>query len=282
MHLSHRKRNRLAPGMRRWVRWLVMGAPPGYLVAVKTYQLVLALPFTAAFGVAGHALLSRGTKTVLWAWAPLASGEPEAATYERLVYHTAETTMTQVVVAAAACGLLPWIGLATGSALWWWLGMLALAGVVALDVWRWERVAVSGHNLWFQRGFHGKVHQVDLENIRDASIEEKDAGGLTLRHGRHNRVVRLQVRMNDKRVIALPKTDAERGLAGVEAVANFLRMRIEQIRDRELARRPRPTDLPPPGALSETVDAKDEDLRRALARLRKRAAKPPVASGSAL
>jgi len=257
-----------------------MCARLGYLGAVKTYQLVLALPFTLALGVAGHAVLSRGVKVVLWAWSPLATGEPEAASYERRVYHTADMPMMQIVAASAATGLLPWIGLATGAAVWWFIGLLALSAVIALDVLRWERVAVSGHNLWFQRGFRGKVHQVVMDNIRDASLEEMDAGGFTLRHGTHNRLVRLQVRMSDKRLIALPKTDASSGLQAVQAVADFLTMRLQQIRDRDLARKPSLADLPPPGAMSDPLATKEEDLRRALARLRKHAAKPPVASGS--
>jgi hypothetical protein len=200
---------------------------------VKLYQLVLALPFMLAFGLACHAAISRGVKAVLWAWSPLASGEPEAATYERRVYHTADIAMLQVVVAAAASGLPWWLALATGSGLWAWAGVLAIGAVVAFDVLRWERVAVSAQNLWFQRGFRGKVHQVVLENIRDLSVEEAPTGGFTLRHGRHNRLVRLQVRMKDKRVIALPKTDASAGTEAVEAVANHLRMRLQQFRDKD-------------------------------------------------
>ena len=50
----------------------------GYRVAVKILQLALLLPFLLAFGVAGHALLSRIVKAVLWSWSPLASGEQVA------------------------------------------------------------------------------------------------------------------------------------------------------------------------------------------------------------
>ena len=35
-------------------------------------------------------VLARAVKAVLWSWSPLATGEPEAATYERRVYHTAD------------------------------------------------------------------------------------------------------------------------------------------------------------------------------------------------
>lgn len=244
---------------------------------MKPYQIVFALPFALAFGLAAHALLARGVKLVLWAWAPLATGEPEAASYDRRVYHTAEKRMMQVAAAAALAGL-PWLAaIAGGGGLAWLLGFVALAAVVTFDVLVWERVAVSAHYLWFQRGFRGKVHQVAMENIRDGSVEEVDAKGFTLRHGTHNRLVRLQVRLSDKRVIALPKTDAHGGLELVESVGNYLRMRLQQIRDQETQRGRRALkaqlDLPP--ASAEVPDAADDELQRELAKLRLVAAQAP-------
>ena len=281
MHLSHRMKTVQRPGCAVGCGCLCSGSALGYRVAVKAYQLAIALPFTLAFGVAGQAVLSRGVKAVLWAWAPLATGEPEAARYERSVLHTADMPMMQIVAGAAGVGLLAWLAMAFGSQALWLLSIAAMAAVTVVDVLRWERVAISGHNLWFQRGFRGKVHQVVLDNIRDASIEETEVRGFTLRHGTHNRLVRLQVRMSDKRLIALPKTDARSGQESVESVNDFLAMRLQQIRERDLARGPKLADLPPPPTpLAESVAAQDEDLRRALARLRKQAVKPPMASGS--
>lgn len=244
---------------------------------MKWLQLLLALPFLVAIAIASHAVLARGVKLVLWSWAPLATGEPEAASYDRRVYHTADRPMLQVLAVATASGLVLWLGLALGQALLWWAGVLGVIGAVTLDVLLWERVAVSAHNLWFQRGFRNKVHQVDLENIRDLSVDESEARGFTLRHGRNNRLVRLQVRMHDKRVVALPKTDAHGGLDAVEGVANYLRMRLQQIRDRALTRgRPAVHELPPAGSLvgspAGATGPQEEDLRRALARLRAQAA----------
>ena len=230
-----------------------------YRVAVKMLQLALLLPFMVAFGIAGHALLSRAVKAVLWSWSPLATGEPEAASYERRVYHTADRPMMEIVAAAAGAGALLWLAVATGHATLWPLAFVALGGAVLLDVLRWERVAVSAHNLWFQRGFASTVHQVALENIRDLSVDESEARGFTLRHGRHNRLVRLSVRMKDKRVVALPKTDSGNGTESVEAVANLLRMRLDQLRQRKTG----------PGSAGATAAAEpDEDLRRALRVLR--------------
>jgi hypothetical protein len=248
---------------------------------VQVLQLLFALPVMLALGIAGHAVLARGVKAVLWSWAPLATGEPEAASYDRRVYHTADRPMLQVLAAAAAAGLLLWLGLASGWALFWWGGVLGVIGAVALDVLLWERVAVSAHNLWFQRGFRNKVHQVDLENIRDLTVDETEARGFTLRHGTDNRVVRLSVRMHDKRVVALPKTDARRSLEAVEAVANYLRMRLQQMHDRALSRgRPAVHELPPAGSLSAATGPQEEDLRRALARLRAQAAAAKPAAKS--
>jgi hypothetical protein len=231
---------------------------------VKILQLVLALPFLLALGVAGHALFSRALKAVLWSWSPLATGEPEAAAYERRVYHSADLQMLQIIGTAAAGGLLGWIAMAVGSVLVGVAGVLVVAAAVGLDILRWERVAVSASNLWFQRGFRGKVHQVALDNIRDLTVQEGEVRGFTLRHGRRNRSARLQVRLNDKRVIALPKTDAHSSLDAVESVANHLRMRLDLTRERDAARRPGNAERPS----TESVAARDDELRRALRKLR--------------
>ena len=241
-----------------------------YRVAVKFLQLGLLLPFLLAFGIAGHAALSRAVKAVLWSWSPLATGEPEAATYERRVYHTADRPMFEVVGLAAASGLVLWIACATGWASLWAAAFVLLGVAVVVDVLRWERVAVSAHNLWFQRGYRNRVHQVALENIRDVAVDESEGHGFTLRHGRNNRLVRLTVRMKDKRVVALPKTDASGGVEAVEQVANHLRMRLAQVRDGDAGKRGlRPA---PPGASAQAVVAQDDELREALIRLRQNAA----------
>jgi hypothetical protein len=240
-----------------------------YRVAVKIVQLVLLLPFLLAFGIAGHALLARAVKAVLWSFSPLASGEPEAATYERRVYHTADRPMLEIVGVAAAAGLLLWLAVVIGWAWLWPVSFAVLGAAVVLDIVRWERVAISAHNLWFQRGYRSTVHQVALENIRDLSVDESEAGGFTLRHGRRNRLVRLQVRMADKRVVALPKTDAVSGADAVEAVANHLRMRMSQLRDREAAKRnAQARDAPPADAPADAPVPGDDELRRALRVLR--------------
>jgi hypothetical protein len=237
---------------------------------VKTFELVLLLPFLVAFGVAGHALLSRVVKVVLWAWQPLATGELEVASYERKVYHTGVRHMLEVVVLAAVAGFVGWLALATGS-FWLWVGAgMVLAGALMLDLLRWERVSVSANNLWFQRGLRSTVRQVALENIRDVTVQESEAGLLTLRHGRRGRLVRLAVRMSDKRVVALPKTDAAGGRAAVEAVGNQLRMQLAQLRAREASRSASGGASPPsPG---------DAELRRALRRLRRGVASPQATS----
>jgi hypothetical protein len=178
--------------------------------------------------------------------------------------------MLEIVGMAAGAGLVLWIGVATGWGILWAAAFVLLGVTVTVDVLRWERVAVSAHNLWFQRGYRNRVHQVALENIRDASVEESEGHGITLRHGRDNRLVRLTVRMKDKRVVALPKTDAGGGVEAVEKVANHLRMRIAQVRDSESGKRGlRPAAT---GAAAEALAAQEDELRHALIRLRRNAA----------
>ena len=58
------------------------------------------------------------------------------------------------------------------------------------------------------------MHQIVLDNIRDCSVEESDGHGFTLRHGRRNRLVRLSVRMHDKRVVVPGLLNRAGALAG--------------------------------------------------------------------
>ena len=248
----------------------------GYRRPVKTFELVLLLPFLVAFGIAGHALVSRVVKVVLWAWRPLATGEPEAASYERKVLHTADRPMLEVLGLSGVAGFVGWLALGTGFFWLWVAALLLLAGALALDLLRWERVAVGANNLWFQRGLRSTVRQVALENIRDVAVQESESRLFTLRHGRGNRLVRLAVRMADKRVVALPKTDAYGGgREAVEAVADHLHLRLAQLRAREASERSRPAAsaspmLQPP--------AGEDELRRAVRRLRRGTASPQASS----
>lgn len=234
----------------------------------------LTLPMALAGAMAVHVLAAKAVKAVAWSVSPLAAGEPQAYVYERDVWRTAEAGALQVVGASAASGLLFWIaGLAHSG----WLAALALlawAGAVAFDLLRWERVAVSANNLWFQRGWGQKVHQVAFENIRDVAVEERDERGFTLRRGVRNRVCRLQVRMKDKRVVALPKTDAYTGLTDVEEVANQLRQRLRHLEDRESIRRSQARGSEAAQQAATEEPSGDAEMRRALRKLRRNALAP--------
>lgn len=229
----------------------------------------------AAAGAA-HYLGSRAVKAVLWSVSPLSTGEPQAYAYERDVWRTAEPATLQVQAAVLGSGLVVWLGAVAGQSWLSGLGVLAWIGALLFDLQRWERVAVSANNLWFQRGFWEKVHQVAYENIRDAHIEEKDAGGFTLRRGRDNRVCRLQVRMKDKRVVALPKTDAHSGLADVEEVANQLRQRLRHLEDRAAMKRSEAAAHEAAQQAAQAAPSGDAELRQALRKLRAGALAPDV------
>lgn len=227
------------------------------------------LPIGLAFGIAAHVYLARALKAVLGASLPLASGAPEAGSYVRAVYGTPGRATLEIAGLAVAAGLLFGVALTVGSPWLGWGGAAVLAGALALDVRRWERVAASADFVWFQRGFGQKVHQIAIENIRDISISERDDTSFTLRHLRRNRVCRLNLRMEDKRVVALPKTDAYTGLEGVESVANHIRTR-QQLAAELAARRQggaRPPAPPSPD---------DKAMRRELRRLRAAADKPAM------
>ena len=243
---------------------------------MNTLTLVLTLPMSVAAALGTHFLAARAAKAVLWSTQPLSVGEPQAYTYERDVYLTAETGAMQVVALAVATGLLAWIAGVAGSPWLWLLAALAWAATLGLDLMRWERVAVSANNLWFQRGLGQKVHQVAFENIRDVAVEEKDAKGFTLRRGTNNRTCRLQIRMTDKRVVALPKTDAHAGLADVEEVANQLRQRLRHLEDKMSLKRSSDQASRAARAAAEAPPTDETDLKRALRRLRREATAPDV------
>jgi hypothetical protein len=246
---------------------------------VGFFTAMLMLPFGLGLALALHIGLGRAAKALATSVRPLAS-ELEAGGYQRQVYGTAQRAMLEVVGLVLAAGVVLWIGLAWGAAWALALSALLLAGALALDLYRWERVAVSANFVWFQRGLGQTVHQVAIENIRDVTVTETDVPGwLTLRHGRHNRLCRLQLRMNDKRVVALPKTDAETGLEAVEEVANLIRSRQSLLDGRQaLARSERQA--------GEAIDqarrspaSRDKEMIRELKRLRQRALAPDVPPG---
>jgi hypothetical protein len=243
---------------------------------VKTLLWLLLLPVFVGAGVALHILLGRTLKAILWAASPLATGEAEAFAYERRVYGTADIAMAPIVGTAVAAGVLAWAGAVIGKPWSAWVAaaaVLTLLGALALDLWRWERVAASASCLWFQRGCSGTVHQVAMENIRKVSVEEAEVRGFTLRHGMRNRTVRLQVKMSDKRVAAMPKTDAHvAAVAEVHAMKDFVRLRMQQINERESGPRKPPAAEPVAvDAAVASADSSETDLKRALKRLQRTA-----------
>lgn len=248
------------------------------LPGVKILTVVLALPFLLALAVGAHALLSRALKVLVWSWSPLSEREPEAATYERRVYHTATAPMMQVVAAALASGLLMWLAFVLRSQARWFAlaSVLALIAAIALDLRRWERVAATASHLWFQRGLGSRVHSIALDDVRDVAVEETEAAGFTLRHGRRNQLVRLTVRTAEKRLISLPKTDAHGGLDAVETVANHARMRIGHLRQAKRLQESSDEATDAARAAASAVSSRGDDLRVALQRLRQRATAPDV------
>ena len=193
---------------------------------VKAISLLLTLPFMLGLALGMHWVVSRTATAVAWAASPLATGEAEAYRYERRTYHTAHPEMLEIIALALCAGVLFWCALQWGGGWLWTGGLLLVGAAVALDLWVWERVSASANFLWAQRGLRGEVKQVAIENIRELSVEEDDdAGGFTFRHGRHNRLVRLDVRLAENEAVDLPWTDAYTGLDDVEAMANHLRAR---------------------------------------------------------
>jgi hypothetical protein len=237
---------------------------------------ILILPFMLAIAVAGHVLLGRGAKALMAAISPLASGQPEVSGYERRVYGTAERAMLEVVGLVLASGVVMWVGTAFSIGWVGFIGFLMLLGAVGLDLRRWERVTVSANYVWFQRGLGHKVHQVAIENIRDVTVTEAEAGGFTLRHLNRNRICRLSMRMNDKRVVALPKTDAHSELDAVETLANNIRTRQQLATDREAVKRSSDQGSKAAAKAAQADPSIDREMIRELKRLRQQANAPDL------
>ena len=217
---------------------------------------LLLLPALVALGLGLHLVASRAAKQALSRWAPLPRGEHRIAGYERSVHDSVEPAMQTIVVLAAAGGAMLWAGAYTASTLAWGCAAVTLLAAVGLDLALWQRVEVGAEHVWFQRRLFGTVHQVLIENMRDATVEQQDVGGLSLRHGRHNATVRLKLRLKDRHVAALPKTGASGGRADVEAVAARIEERLRSLRAEAAVR----------------TKSADSDLRRALRRLRRNTA----------
>lgn len=244
---------------------------------VKALTLLLTLPFMLGLALGLHWLVARAAKALVWSAQPLATGEAEAFRYERRVYHTAQPEMLLVIVLALLGGLLFWGASSWGPRWLWALGLLAVAGAVALDLLRWERVSASANFLWSQRGWRGEVQQIAIENIREISVEEQDdAGGFTLRHGTNNRLCRLSVRLTNKQDIDLPWTDAGTGFDEVEALANHLRARQAIGGDRLALQRAQDAATEAARAAAQQPSSIDAEKLHELKRLRQGALAPDL------
>lgn len=253
-------------------------APASAFAASPTGVLgtVLQLPLMLALAIAAHVVIGRMAKWLAGAIYPLATGEEEAVRYQRDVYGTVEREVLEVVGVVLGAGLLLWLGSTFAPA---WLanfGVVLLLAAVVLDLMHWERATASANFVWFQRGLRRKVHQVAIENIVDVAVEEQDTPGFTLRHATHNRTCRVHLRLKDKQVVSLPRTDAHRGLDDVETLANHVRARLQIMGEHDkLARAGKDSRSAAPQAHREPSDA-EREMRRELKRLRSQALAPDL------
>ncbi len=270
---SCRARARLAVGA-------ALAVVPGFAFAAGVADVIgiaLKLPLMLALAVGAHVAIGRVAKWLAGAISPLASGEEEAVRYQRDVYGTPEREVLEVAGIVLGAGVLLWAGTTVAPGWLTTFGVVLLLAAVVLDLQRWERATASANFVWFQRGLGRKVHQIAIENIADVAVQEEDVDAFTLRHGRRNRMCRVHLRMNDKRVVSLPRTDAHRALDDVETLANHVRARQQIIGEQEhLARAGRDSrgvTVPPP---ARERSAEEREMRRELKRLRSQALAPDV------
>ena len=91
-----------------------------------------------------------------------------------------------------------------------------------------------------------------------------------------NRVCRLSMRMVDKRVVALPKTDAHSELDAVEALANNIRTRQQLAGDREAVKRSGERGGEAAAEVAKQPSTVDREMMRELKRLRQQAQAPSL------
>ncbi len=233
--------------------------------------VLLKLPLLIGVAVVAHLLISRAAKWLVGVTSPLATGEEEAVRYQRDVYGTAERETLEIVILVLVSGATMWLGATLAPR---WVGAVGaglVVGAVVLDMMRWERASASANFVWFQRGLKRKVHQIAIENIREVAVHEEEASGFTLLHGKHNRICRVHLKMQDKHILALPRTDAPRGLDDVEALANHVRARLQLLAERaSIERAERDSDLAPLAA-EPTLTPEERAMRHELKRLRRKA-----------
>ncbi len=230
-----------------------------------------------ALAVGAHVLLGRIAKWLAGAISPLATGEEEAVRYQRDVYGSVEREVLEVVGVVLAGGVLLWLG--STFAPHWLInfGVVLVLAAVVLDLLRWERASASANFVWFQRGLTRKVHQVAIENVHEVSVQEEDTRGFTLRHAANNRMCRVHLRLKDKTIVSLPRTDAHRLLDDVETLANHVRARQQMIGEHDkLSRAGRDSGVTTQ-APGRVLTDEEREMRRELKRLRSQALAPDVA-----
>jgi hypothetical protein len=245
------------------------------------FGTILQLPLMLALAVGAHVVIGRVAKWLAGAISPLATGEEEAVRYQRDVYGTAEREVLEICGVVIGAGVLLWLGATVAPR---WLvafGVVLLIAGIVLDLLRWERATASANFVWFQRGLMRKVHQIAIENIRDLAVQEEEVRFFTLRHGMNNRICRVHLRMNDKRIVSLPRTDANRSLDDVETLANHVRARL-QIMDEhhKIDRAARDSDLAPL-APARSMTPEEREMRHELKMLRKKALAPDLTTNEA-
>jgi hypothetical protein len=261
----------------KWALALGACAAPDWAVAAPAASLtstLVQLPLMLALAIGAHVLLGRIAKWLAGAISPLATGEEEAVRYQRDVYGSVEREVLEVVGVVLAGGVLLWLGSTFAPS---WLinfGVVLVLAAVVLDLLRWERASASANFVWFQRGLTRKVHQVAIENVHDVSVQEEDTRGFTLRHATNNRMCRVHLRLKDKTIVSLPRTDAHRLLDDVETLANHVRARQQMLGEHDKLNRAGRDSGVTTQAPGRVLTDEEREMRRELKRLRSQALAP--------
>lgn len=204
-------------------------------------------------------------------YAPLSGDQTDSVSYQRSLITPGDPALHGVWAGLVGAGLLWWAGAAYDMGWLIGLGWLAWLGATGWDLWTWERVAGSVKLVSWRRGWQHSVRRVPVSQIKQLHVVEK-THYIHLGLARlHHTACYIALEMMDGKAIKLPRTAVLGGLAGVEDVANFIRLQMQMVEDtrkraaaekRNEARRagkPVPSDA-------------ERELRKRLLALRQRAA----------
>lgn len=192
--------------------------------------VVLTVLGCAAVAVAAERGVVRVLRAAWLAHEPLSGEHTDSVLYHRSLWTPGPPDVLAMLAALAASGAL------LAASLQWqgWLlypAMLLWLGALAWDLWSWERVAGSVKFVSWRRGWRQSARRVPVSELREVSVVERRPWQALPRALQLPQCY-LVLMLADGKAVKLPRTGALfGGEAGVETLANFIRMQMDVVAD---------------------------------------------------